>query len=1073
MRSELKRLFMGFIYSLMTFSFIMAPIPSISISYAQEADYGDNTKERKKIYKKGEDFDEIREKTTLKKYSEEHQGLASILQQYTVSMMGITLLNALKFKYTHDDNPLLYGNDCGSNNAAKVTVRVAQLGALLFLLGDITANFKYSKSARIAAEEFEKSNWDPKEKQNFDDMTDEQKEVLAENDQATSSLTEQNTTLRGFQTLENLLIDKEKAIKTKKAFVAAATLANGVSFGYELTNLIKCKIKCGKDIASNKTALAKYAGYMGTATGVVSGLISSYTAASAVCPGCCGCMAAQVAACTSLQGQLQAFNTSVGVKIGKNEAKGVKTEAQRIAEDEVARAKNLVIMKTKILEIAKAGSKELVGDISKIMKDVEKAKKALEQAQEVLNQVSAVAVNADLKQSIAQSGPMVGTANICSGSSIAVGKALQAYYEYAFLKIQCCGGDGTNSVLAKQAYIDKQLLKANIDTLAAGGATIKESAKKIADEAFKQSREKIAKLAKKKVTDQLIKSMGSKLTGDWSSKLSQLSSSMEGKTDFGDTPGTYVVQGVPTTGVFGRKQDIVLKPLFGGNKSSFFKTKSKEEEELEQATKYYIQQSFEASLRRIAEKNYINKKYISPKDDLKFLLDQEQKINNILFFYDQMVHELSAEQLAHYEFMNHRYWKTIQHMVSNLVMPKAHAIMGGMLGGGSAVGLGLKVVASMLDLPEEWGAILNIGGNLMMLQGLTKAYAEAWGLIKPVGRTATWGILTAVLAFVYKFDSDALKEIEKRRKGVIEERNKWLKSNARSNAVAWDRDSTTYTGTDSSSRSRSSSQGFIQQCAVPSGNGFKPASCPQSTTSSAFNLGKPDPAASKLLSPSHLKGMSTISKLSSQTANGNLKEDALSGSNLAEIERMNNAIAERNGELLDIYDKMEAEANKKRKKKTLPLSKTLAALRNAFSGGQPSAIEGSADSFSASAPALGSFSRDNKEEGSGKVEASNGSAGASSAGAPAAAPSFDLDLLGDDGGIEDTDTASDAVADGESERKEENLDDFELNHDDINKKKEVSIFKILSNRYILSYPKVLEEEVGGESASSETEVKKE
>ena len=59
------------------------------------------------------------------------------------------------------------------------------------------------------------------------------------------------------------------------------------------------------------------------------------------------------------------------------------------------------------------------------------------------------------------------------------------------------------------------------------------------------------------------------------------------------------------------------------------------------------------------------------------------------------------------------------------------------------------------------------------------------------------------------------------------------------------------------------------------------------------------------------------------------------------------------------------------------------------------------------------------------------------------------------GGVSNADGTG---ADAAGAKKPEKLDDFVLQHDDINKRKEVPIWKILSNRYILSYPKILDEE---------------
>jgi hypothetical protein len=77
----------------------------------------------------------------------------------------------------------------------------------------------------------------------------------------------------------------------------------------------------------------------------------------------------------------------------------------------------------------------------------------------------------------------------------------------------------------------------------------------------------------------------------------------------------------------------------------------------------------------------------------------------------------------------------------------------------------------------------------------------------------------------------------------------------------------------------------------------------------------------------------------------------------------------------------------------------------------------------------------------------------SSSGGSGGSPAFQSG--GDDLDFFDTEEGNNEFALGD-DKEALKLDEFEIDHDDINKKKEVSIFKILSNRYLLSYPVFLE-----------------
>ena len=97
MRKELKRLFMGFIYSLMTFSFIMMPIPFSGLAHAQrgiEVDTytnEDGDTSRKSVYKQGDDLGEAVNDAKAENYGETQEGFAAFIGQATSGMMALSL----------------------------------------------------------------------------------------------------------------------------------------------------------------------------------------------------------------------------------------------------------------------------------------------------------------------------------------------------------------------------------------------------------------------------------------------------------------------------------------------------------------------------------------------------------------------------------------------------------------------------------------------------------------------------------------------------------------------------------------------------------------------------------------------------------------------------------------------------------------------------------------------------------------------------------------------------------------------------------------------------------------------
>lgn len=1087
MRKELKRLFMGLIYSLMTFSFIMAPIPFIGFSnaYGMEGNgltrRGNDGSMRGSIYKKGDDFDEVRSKAEMKNYTDEAGGLAAMIEQAVVGMMAVNLLSTLRFNYRYKANPVQYGNDCAANKAAKITMRVAQLSALMYIIGDVSANIGFKKAAKEAADSMEDgalSKLDPKEKTDFENMDDEEKEAFEEANEdedgnktiSANAASETGQQVAGFNKLVEIFEAQEKALKKKKAMNMIATLGYGINTGVEVGNIIMCKMKC----ARNWLELDAQKATEFTAALNVS-LAQTAAAASNIAT-----MGASTAACSPLAGQLTAWGAKFGLDITEGKAAAAAVEGLIVTEDTAEASENVGLF-TKIKDFfspkniesspmnsANPTQADLAGDpmyqmVSGIgiteAKDI--AKDGAMLAKDIgRSSGKAAEVNAQVAPIVANTMACMGASGVVSLGP-AVGKAIQAYTAYAFRPVACCGGNGLSLVGLKQALAVRTALIAQADSLisGAGAQEAGEVAANIAESVAKDQAHKI-------LEDQALKQLISSFSGGMADVVGKAFSEMTGGVDasvgleaateaaFGFKDGTLIHNGVPPTGQLHRKKDITVLGLFQKASADY----TPEQREHYEGMKYYTKHNFESILRRFALANRLSIPYTSKEEEAKIIAENDQHISNIMFYFSQIVDETdNPADITMAQMKEHRYWKTIINMISDAFIPKAHAFIGGGMGM-AAGGMALSMVAGMLDLPPAWAAILNVGAQFMLIQGLLGKIGKNWAFVKPVGRSVTWGLMTGILILVNAWDNKALKAVQERKAVVEAEREKYIKSNARSSVGPGEGfGSAGYQNNQYQANSGGANSSFIKQCAVPSSGGFKPVSCPQATTNSAFKTPKADPVTSSLVAPESVSGLSTLSTLSSKTANGNLSDSDLSEGRLDEVGRQINAIQKRNDALVKGLDNLEKKQFRGKKNKPSTLASVIAKARNAISG-NAGAINGSLASFGSSAPST--IRNNKKDETSGVVkpegQKSTGG-GAAASGAPAAG-SFDLDLLGDD--MEEGGAGDAAVDAGATAAKaEENLNDFELNHDDINKKKEVSIFKILSNRYILSYPKVLEEDM--------------
>lgn len=1103
MRKELKRLFMGFIYSLMTFSFIMMPIPFSGLAHAQRGIEVDTYKNedgkdsRRSVYKQGDDLGEAVNDAKAENYGETQEGIKAFIAQATTGMMALSLLNALFFKYKYEDEieGVFYGQDCPKNKAAKVTIRVAQLGSLMYIIGDVSANFKFTKAAAKASDELQ--NFNPTEKTDFENMTEEEMKARREADPeaAENAEKEESKQLMAFDKLLNILNGKKDAIEAKKKMTTIASLAYGVSTTWEIVNLIKCATSCTIDDGVKKAQRVAITAASGALLGPA--ITTFNAAASALDP----TMATKAiaAACKGLITTVKTYNGKIKVKDSKDKLQKI-AKAAKLSSDSARVAIHTSATTNAVRKaLTEQDPETAVLEHQAIDAAMDAEQKAIEAHKKASVGKGAAQLAAEKAAETAANSSIAGFVYTCNPGLVPLAaKYLLAYKDYAYQPVTCCGGDGIGTAQQVERRIAMKSFNAQISALGGAGAIAeakdaKETALQIAKDLKNETlASQQVDLAKGQVANLAADFIGVPGIGNFTREA--LTEQVNGSFVTGEEriKGSYPALGLPSIPMLNFNNDIVLGGILGKYSSNETPSPSQLEEmkkerlerqnkmfEMDEGSKFFASHMFESMLRRMSARSIAESDFISPKEDFKLIAEKEQEIKNIMFFYNQMLDEVNPSLMADNKMNKHRYWEMIVNMASNLILPKAHAFIGGMGGGGTLAiaGAFLPQIGQMLGLPPEWNAILKVGQKIMIAQAMLGGLMKRYGLVSPLGRSITWGVLTTVLLMVRKWDQEAIDKMKERIELVEAEMDRYENSVARRTAgPGKSYQGANYKKNNYQANSQNAGGAFIKTCVNATQGGFKPAgSCPGNTTKSTFETDKPDAVEAKVMTPTVGKAMSTLSNLASKTANGSLKESEISGSNLAEIERMEAAIRAHNDKLTKGLDRFNDRVLKDQKNKPASLASTIAKARNALTGGA-GPINGSLAAFGNPSSAPNTIAN-KKDEDSGIVTPGSnkgGSAGGGGAVAPSAG-SFDLDLLGDDMGGEGMADATGDAAGETAAKAEENLNDFEINHDDINKKTEVSIFKILSNRYILSYPKVLEEEMmdagGGEDAKAPEESK--
>ena len=1089
LKINLKRLTSGFISSVMMMSFILMPIPNVSVVYAETNEDGvvcpdEAAVKNGAIYVPGCKLEGALSQTKMENSLDNQKAWKGIVEQAVSSMMGVVLLDNMFYKYMYAYDHTKYGNDCPQNKAATYTIRGAQLGALAYIIGEIKSNTKYKKLAKEATDlEFagKAKVFDP----GADSTAVSEAQENNEENPHITALANNNKQITAYETLIEVLKQQKSAIKTK---IIGSSIAEGMYVAVEvaeLLNILKCNGTCTKSYGKIFKKLAPAVSTGGAAvTGMVPVVASSaLVTLSGMTP----------KSCLDMQVQLPKTIAEVGKKFGENQAKGQKKAVKTNLKDKLRSSKFFGYL-GKIADMFKPS--KVKGESGVTMKDLpteivftgEEAKKVTEDTKEQIEdkittqkevqtvgqQIISYSRNAlqcdiGLKrllttaqateklaltaktaalsaETAACAGPQAAVACApataayvaaetyyakCVQETIAANTAQQAWkavrptidsfigknYEWVFARTQCCGFKGISTIEAQS-------------TISSLSTTMSAS----------QS----ARFTNTTTSIQSVYKDMTKIISTYSPGLTVP------KTAIG---GTFAHVGLSPKSSMAKRSDIQIIPLIKKKSSMFdFSNRPKEGFTLDVVLPAVV----ENKLYEHGLKNFVNWRHVDKTKTVQEIANVDREIKKVSQEIKKHIYNFQnpvGPVLANHSERKSEFMKNLRIALNkfNPISSAQAQLSGGMAKMG--IGLGMGFLAKKLGGP--WGEILNVGSKYMILNGLLKQLGVEL-FTKPRSRALTWAGMAIINGAVISFQVKASEEVQTQLEVMEAEFEKFKNSGASGTGFAGNRSGM---GRDSLRNSKYGKNQLgkmnIKSCVVASGDTFLPKSCPSLASRDDFKVKELNTRLSNEFSPSQMKNLSLLSDgIYGATSSDTGGYDNLSSGDLDKIGSLNNAFKAKASELRDKVDKDDNNNGIDKKFKSESLANMHAKFRKVFngSGNGSSGVNFGSGSSSGSAGPLAS-TKPTETLGTGNVVSGGGSGGGGSA-PVAAMPSFDLDF-GDEGEVA---VGSDAIGAAKSAKKTEKLGDFVMKHNDINKRKDISIFKILSNRYILSYPKVLEEE---------------
>src|SRR5690554_2471685 len=98
MKQCLKEIFLGGMYSILTLSLILSPIPMGGNALADETPTNG-------VYKPSGELTGVIQKAQFSNYTQHQSSFMAILEQAVAGMMAVVLLQSLRYKYLHEEKP--------------------------------------------------------------------------------------------------------------------------------------------------------------------------------------------------------------------------------------------------------------------------------------------------------------------------------------------------------------------------------------------------------------------------------------------------------------------------------------------------------------------------------------------------------------------------------------------------------------------------------------------------------------------------------------------------------------------------------------------------------------------------------------------------------------------------------------------------------------------------------------------------------------------------------------------------------------------------------------------------------
>lgn len=219
------------------------------------------------VYQPGKDFDDALAKTNE---SGEGTGVMGMVEQFVGLGIAAAAISSLKHKISRSSEL-----DCPDNKSADITLRLLQAGGLAYLLGELKAKSEFKKASKLATDQA----FSVKTKEG-----EETEEGVAANEKQ----------LESYKTLIKVYDHKVKGIETKKKLATLAELAYLGALGLEMYKLTGYKKTCSETRAEYTTKKEALNTQYATLIGVLNTEKESYQgtqcsvpgiAASPPCPG--------------------------------------------------------------------------------------------------------------------------------------------------------------------------------------------------------------------------------------------------------------------------------------------------------------------------------------------------------------------------------------------------------------------------------------------------------------------------------------------------------------------------------------------------------------------------------------------------------------------------------------------------------------------------------------------------------------------------------------------------------------------------------------------------------------------